>query len=159
MAKTTSKPNKVEVTNRRAAYEYEFLQEYEAGIVLTGTEIKSIRAGNVNLNDAYCLFEEGELWVRNMYIAEYEYGTNQNHETRRNRKLLLRKPELRKLERRVREKGFTIIPYKLFLSDRGFAKLQIVLATGKRSYDKRQSIKQREDKRQLDRMKKTYRNL
>ncbi|TNE68966.1 MAG: SsrA-binding protein SmpB [Bacteroidetes bacterium] len=156
MAKTTSKSGKIEITNRRAAYEYQFIQEYEAGIVLTGTEIKSIRAGNVNLNDAYCLFEDGELWVRNMYIAEYEYGTNANHEPRRNRKLLLRRTELRKLDRRVREKGFTIVPYKLFLTDRGFAKLLIVLATGKKSYDKRQTIKQREDKRQLDRMKKVY---
>ncbi len=157
MAKDTSKTSRLEITNRRAAFEYHFEQEYEAGIALTGTEIKSVRAGNVNINDAYCILENGELWIRNMYIAEYEYGTDNNHEPRRNRKLLLRKSELRKLDRRVREKGFTIIPYKLYLSDRGFAKLLIVLATGKKSFDKRETIKQRDDKRQLDRLKKDFR--
>ncbi len=156
MAKDASKTSKLEIKNRRAAFEYHFVQEYEAGIALTGTEIKSIRAGNVNINDAYCLFEGGELWIRNMYIAEYEYGTDHNHEPRRNRKLLLRKTELRKLDRRIREKGFTIIPYKLYLNERGFAKLVVVLATGKKSYDKRETIKQRDDKRQLDRLKKIF---
>jgi SsrA-binding protein len=153
MAKT-QKIHKVEVVNRRATYEYSFVQEYEAGIMLTGTEIKSIRTGSVNMNDAYCTFENGELWIRNLYIAEYEFGNNQNHETRRMRKLLLRKAELRKLERRVREKGFTIIPYKLYITDRGFAKVLVELATGKKSFDKRESIKEREDKRSLDRLKK-----
>lgn len=158
MAKTSSKSSKVEITNRRAAFEYQFVQQYEAGIALTGTEIKSIRLGNANINDAYCLFENGELWIRNMYIAEYEYGTDSNHEPRRTRKLLLRKAELRKLDRRVREKGFTIIPYKLFLSERGFAKLIIQLATGKKSFDKRETIKARDDKRDLDRIKKIIKN-
>ncbi|MCC6462656.1 MAG: SsrA-binding protein SmpB [Saprospiraceae bacterium] len=156
MAKRSSK---IEITNRRASFEYQFEQEYEAGLALTGTEIKSIRAGNANINDAYCLFENGELWIRNMYIAEYEYGTDNNHEPRRNRKLLLRKTELRKLERRVKEKGFTIIPYRLFMSERGFAKLKIELASGKKSYDKRESIKQREDKRSLDRLKKVFKSV
>jgi SsrA-binding protein len=146
----------IQITNRRAAFEYHFEQEYDAGMILTGTEIKSIREGNVNLNDAYCLIENGELWVRNLYIAEYKLGTASNHEPRRNRKLLLRKPELRKLERRVKEKGFTIVPYKLFISDRGYAKLTIELASGKKSYDKRETIKQRDDKRDLDRIKKRY---
>lgn len=145
---------KIEITNRRASHEYHFEQEYEAGIVLTGTEIKSIRAGNVNLNDAYCLVENGELWIKSLYIAEYEYGTDNNHESRRTRKLLLRRPELRKLARRVKEKGFTVIPYKLFLNDRGFAKLKIELASGKKAYDKRATIKERENKRDLDRLKK-----
>jgi SsrA-binding protein len=145
---------KIEILNRRASYEYNFVTEYDAGIMLTGTEIKSIRAGNANLNDAYCLIEGGELWIRNLYIAEYEHGTDNNHEPRRTRKLLLRTPELRKLERRVKEKGFTIIPYKLFINERGFAKLRIELATGKKSYDKRETIKAREDKRHLDRLKK-----
>lgn len=157
MAKEKSKSTGIEITNRRASFEYHFVQEYEAGIALTGTEIKSIRAGNANINDAYCLFENGELWIRNMYIAEYEYGTDRNHEPRRSRKLLLRKSELRKLDRRVREKGFTIIPYKLYLSERGFAKLRIELATGKKSFDKRETIKERDDKRQLDRIKKIMR--
>lgn len=145
---------KIEIRNRRASYEYHFEQEYEAGVMLTGTEIKSIRSGNANLNDAYCLFEQGELWVRNLYIAVYELGTDNNHEPRRTRKLLLRKPELRKLERRVKEKGFTIVPYKLIINDRGFAKLIIELSSGKKSYDKRETIKARDDKRSLDRLKK-----
>lgn len=145
---------RIEITNRRAGYEYAFVQEYEAGIMLTGTEIKSIRAGNANLNDAYCLFENGELWIKSLYIAEYEFGTDNNHEARRTRKLLLRRPELRKLERRVKERGYTIIPYKLFLNERGFAKLKIELATGKKVHDKRTTIKERENKRDLDRLKK-----
>lgn len=147
---------KVEITNRRAQHEYFFTAEYEAGIVLSGTEIKSIREGNANLTDAYCLFERGELWVRNMYIAEYEYGTDNNHEVRKTRKLLLRKIELKKLERKVSEKGHTIIPYKIYLSERGFAKLTIVLATGKKMYDKRHTIQARDEKRSLDRLKKQF---
>ena len=154
MAKDTKK-QKIEIVNRKASHEYIFQGEYEAGIMLTGTEIKSLRAGNANLADAYCTFDEnGELWVRSMYIAEYEFGTDANHETRRPRKLLLRKTELRKLDQRVRQKGFTIVPYKLYINDRGFAKLGIVLASGKKSYDKRNSIKERENKRDLDRLKK-----
>jgi SsrA-binding protein len=150
--------SKVEITNRRARFEYHFEQEYEAGLVLSGTEIKSIRAGNANLSDAYCIFEGDELWVRSLYVAEYELGTDNNHEARRPRKLLLRRPELRKLQRRVKEKGFTIVPYKLFISERGYAKLLIALASGKKSYDKRDTIKQRDDKRSLDRLKKRYSN-
>jgi len=153
MAKEKQK-QKIEIKNRRASYEYHFEQEYEAGIMLTGTEIKSIRAGNANLSDAYCIFEQGELWVRNLYIAVYELGTDNNHEPRRTRKLLLRKPELRKMQRRVKEKGFTIVPYKLIINDRSFAKLIIELSSGKKSYDKRETIKARDDKRSLDRLKK-----
>ncbi len=153
MAKNTARP-KVEIVNRRASFEYHFEAEYEAGIMLKGTEIKSIRSGNANLNDAYCLFENGELWVRSMFISGYEFGTDNNHETRRYRKLLLRKPELRKIERRVREKGMTIVPYKLYINERGFAKLIIELASGKKDYDKRETIKERENKRELDRIKK-----
>ena len=155
MAKEKKK-QKIEIVNRKAAYEYAFIQEFDAGIMLTGSEIKSIRNGNANLNDAYCVFENGELWVRNLYIAEYEYGTDSNHLPRRNRKLLLRRPELRKLERGTREKGSTIIPYKIFISDRGLAKVTIELARGKKAFDKRETIKEREDKRQLDRLNKTF---
>jgi SsrA-binding protein len=151
---STRKNNKVEIVNRKAAYEYHFVQELEAGIMLTGSEIKSIRAGNANLNDAYCVMEGGALWVRSLFIAEYEFGSDHNHETRRLRKLLLKKPELRKLERRIKEKGFTIVPIKLFINERGYAKLQIALATGKKAYDKRETIKARDDKRELDRLKK-----
>lgn len=148
------KPKTIEIVNRRARYEYEFLDVFEAGIVLQGTEIKSIRKGNANLSDAYCWFQPDGLYVRSMFIAEYENGTYANHETRRVRKLLLRKPELRKLERRVKERGLTIVPYKLYLSDRGLAKLEIALAQGKKTHDKRESIKEKDNKRELDRMKK-----
>ncbi|MCB0641581.1 MAG: SsrA-binding protein SmpB [Phaeodactylibacter sp.] len=152
------KKKSIEIVNRRATHEYHFVNTYEAGIVLQGTEIKSIRSGFVNLSDAYCFFnKDGELWVRSMYIKEYEFGTYFNHETRRPRKLLLHKAELRKLEKRVKEKGFSIIPYRLYFSDRGIAKLEIALATGKKSYDKRESIKAKDQKRDLDRMKKMYR--
>jgi SsrA-binding protein len=124
--------------------------------MLTGTEVKSIRNGNANLSDAYCIFEKDELWIRNLYIAEYEYGTDANHMPRRQRKLLLRKPELRKLERGLREKGSTIVPYKIFLSDRGFVKITVCLAKGKKTYDKRETIKDRESKREMDRVNKAY---
>ncbi len=150
----SKKKQKIEIVNKKASFEYSFVQEYDAGIMLTGTEIKSVRAGNANLSDAWCLLEMGELWVKSMFIAEYSHGTDNNHETRRSRKLLLRKPELRKLEKKIKEKGFTIIPIRLYISDRGFAKLRIALATGKKSYDKREVIKERDNKRELDRVKK-----
>lgn len=155
--KKEQKNKKVEIVNRKASFEYHFRDEYEAGIVLTGTEIKSIRAGNANLKEAYCVFKDDELYVRNMFIAEYKYGTIHNHDPKRIRKLLLRRQELRKLHRKVQEKGFTIVPYKLFISERGLAKLVIMLAQGKKSYDKRESIKERDNKRDLDRIKKMYR--
>jgi SsrA-binding protein len=155
MAKEQKRP-KVEILNRKAAYEYHFVQEFDAGIALTGTEVKSIRSGNANLSDAYCVFDNGELWVRNFYIAEYKYGTDANHQPRRNRKLLLRRPELRKLERGIKEKGATIVPFKIFFNDRGFAKMTICLARGKKTFDKRETIKDRESKRELDRVNKAY---
>ena len=145
---------KIEIVNRRAEFEYHFIDTFEAGIVLTGTEIKSIRGGNTNINDAFCFFEKGELYIKNMYIKEYAFATYYNHEARRARKLLLRKPELRKLEKKVKERGFTIVPYRLFFTERGFAKLEIALAQGKKSFDKRDSIKEKDHRRDLDRMKK-----
>ncbi len=148
------KSRKVEIVNRKAKFEYHFLAEFEAGIVLTGTEIKSIREGNANLKEAYCVFRDGELFIRNMHISEYKYGTHNNHDPLRVRKLLLKKGELKKLERKVKEKGLTIVPYKLFLSERGFAKILIELAQGKKSYDKRETIKARDSKRDLERIKK-----
>jgi len=158
MAKKKKEVNKkIEIINRKAKFEYHFLAEIETGIKLTGTEIKSIRNGEVNLKDAYCLFKKGELWVKSMFIAEYKFGNQNNHETRRDRKLLLRKPELRKLEKKVKEKGFSIVPYRMYISERGFAKVEIILGQGKKSYDKRETIKQRENKRDLDRVKKMYR--
>ena len=149
------KKRKVDIVNRRARFEYEFLEKYEAGIVLSGTEIKSIRAGNVNLRDAYCFFKKGELFVKSLFIAEYEHGNFANHEPRRTRKLLLRRQQLRKLEKRVKERGFTIVPVRLYINDRGFAKLEIALAQGKKVHDKRKSIKEKDVKRDLERQMKS----
>lgn len=146
------KQNQVNIKNRRATFDYEITDTFTAGIVLTGTEIKSIRQGKASLADTYCLVENSEVWVKNMYIAEYFYGTYNNHLTRRDRKLLLNKKEISKLARSGVEAGFTIVPLRLFISDKGLAKLVIGVARGKKSYDKRQSIKEREDKRQLDRV-------
>ena len=153
MAKLKFK-KEVEVINRKAEYEYKFIQSFEAGIMLTGTEVKSVRLGEVNLKDAFCFFRKGELYIKNLYIAEFKYGNINNHETRRLRKLLLKKPELAKLEKKMKEKGFTLVPYRLYLSERGFVKLEICLSQGKKSYDKRQSIKERESKRDLARLNK-----
>ena len=157
MAKKKDANKNIEIINRKAKFEYHFLAEIEAGIMLTGTEIKSIRNGEANLKDAYCLFKKGELWVKSLFIAEYKYGNQNNHETRRDRKLLLRKPELKKLEKKVKEKGFSIVPYRMYISERGMAKVEIILGQGKKSYDKRETIKQRENKRELDRVKKMNR--
>ncbi len=143
-----------EIINRKAKFEYHFVQTYEAGLVLTGTEVKALRLGLANLNDAYCLFDNGNLVVKSLFISEYDHGTIYNHDARRDRRLLLRKPELKKLERRVTEKGLTIVPYRLYFTERGFAKLEIALAQGKKAFDKRDSIKERDNKRDLDRLKK-----
>lgn len=142
---------KVSIENRRASFEYFFLETYEAGLVLTGTEIKSIRQGKVNLQDAYCLFLENELFVRNLHISPYTEGTHYNHQPLRDRKLLLTKRELRKLLEKSKDQGLTIIPIRLYTSERGLAKLEIALAKGKKLYDKRDSIKERDVKRELDR--------
>ncbi len=148
------KQKEIMIVNRKAKHEFFFHSEYETGLVLTGTEIKSIREGSANIKEAYCFFLKGELWIRNMFIAEYKFGTYNNHDPLRPRKLLLSKRELKKLGRRVSEKGFTIVPYKLYLNERGFAKLLVVLASGKKKYDKRATMKDRENKRDLDRLKK-----
>jgi len=141
----------VEIVNRKARFEYHFNDTFEAGIMLTGTEVKSIRAGNANLRDAYCLFDRHELFLKNMYIAPYKEGSYANHEPVRDRKLLMKKTELRKLLRRVEEKGMTLVPYRLYFNERGIAKLEIALAQGKKAYDKRESIKERDTKRELQR--------
>ena len=140
-----------EIVNRKAKFEYIQLQKYEAGIMLLGTEVKSLKSGQANLSDAYCLFQQGELILKSAFIAEYKHGNINNHETRRDRKLLLKKAELKKLERRVNEKGLTIVPYKFYFSERGFAKIEIWLAQGKKTFDKRESIKQKDLKRELER--------
>ena len=147
---------KVEIVNRKADFEFNFIDTFEAGIVLMGTEIKSIRQGNANLRDAYCYFKKGELFIKSLFIAEYTFANQFNHETRRTRKLLLRRRQLRKLEKQVKERGYTIVPVRLYVNDRGFAKIEVALAQGKKVYDKRQSIKERDLKRDLNRMKKMY---
>ena len=142
----------INIRNKRASFDYELMDQFVAGIVLTGTEIKSIRLGKASLTDSYCLLNKGELWVKNMNISEYFYGNLNNHEARRERKLLLTKKELRKLERLTKETGFTIIPTRLFINEKGLAKIVIHTAKGKKEYDKRESIKEREDNREMDRM-------
>ena len=141
--------NKVNIRNKRASYEYEFIDKYVAGIMLKGTEIKSIREGKVNLGDGYCVFLKDELFVKNMHISPYMQGTQFNHEPTRERKLLLNKRELYKLKQKSEEKGLSIIPIKLFTNARGLAKLEIALARGKKLYDKRQSIKEKDLKHEL----------
>lgn len=140
----------INIKNRKAGYEYFFLEELTAGIVLTGTEIKSIRAGKASLSDSYCMFFGKELFVVGMHIAEYKNSGFCQHQPKRNRKLLLTKRELRKLKEKSQEKGLTIIPTSLFINKRGLAKLNIALAKGKHSYDKKESIKEKDNKRDLE---------
>ncbi|MCK4920640.1 MAG: SsrA-binding protein SmpB [Bacteroidales bacterium] len=146
--------NKINIKNKRAYFDYEIIEKFTAGIVLTGTEVKSIREGKVSLGDAYCFIRENEMYVRGMQIAEYKFGTYNNHSPERERKLLLRRKEIKRLSRKTKESGNTIISIQLFFSETGYAKLQIGLATGKKQYDKRESIKQNDAKRQIDRMHK-----
>ena len=146
----------INIKNKRATFDYVISDTYTAGIVLTGTEIKSIRLGKASLVDTYCVFTGSELWVKNMYVAEYFYGSYNNHTARRDRKLLLERKELRKLQQSVKNPGFTIVPTRLFINERGLAKLVIGLARGKHEYDKRESIKERDDKREMDRIKRHY---
>lgn len=141
----------INIKNKRATFDFELLESFTAGIVLTGTEIKSIRLGKASLIDTFCYLEKGELWIKNMYIAEYFYGSYNNHKARRDRKLLLQKKELRKIIRLVKETGFTIVPTRLFINDRGLAKVNISVAKGKKEYDKRQIIREKDDKRAMDR--------
>ncbi|MFN8294657.1 MAG: SsrA-binding protein SmpB [Chitinophagales bacterium] len=146
-----------EIVNRKAKFNYEFLESYKAGMVLTGTEIKSVKEGKVNLGDSFCYFRQGELWLKNLHISEYKNGSYANHEPLRLRKLLLTKKEMSKLEGKIKEKGLTIIPYKIFFSERGLAKIEIVLAKGKKSFDKRESIKERDTQKEIQRVKKAIR--
>lgn len=146
------KQTNVNIKNKKATFDYEIIETFSAGIVLTGTEIKSIRESKVSLVDTYCYFIGNELWVKNMHIAEYFYGSYNNHNAKRERKLLLTKKELRKLAAETKNPGFTIVPTRLFINEKGLAKLVIALAKGKHQYDKRQSIKENEDKREMARM-------
>jgi SsrA-binding protein len=145
------KSSNIVIKNKRANFEYEILDRYIAGIQLFGTEIKSIRNGKASLADTYCIFINNELWVKNMHIAPYFFGSYNNHEARRDRKLLLTSQELKRLQRAVRESGNTIVPLKLFINEKGLAKLEIALVRGKKLYDKRQTLKEREDKRYIER--------
>lgn len=149
--KKNIKPSPINIKNKRAPFDFEFIDTFTAGIVLTGTEIKSIRLGKASLVDTFCYFNHGELWVKNMNISQYSYGSYNNHVERRERKLLLNKKELRNLEAETKAPGFTIVPVRLFINEKGLAKLVIALARGKKEYDKRQSIKDKEDRREMDR--------
>ena len=154
MAKKDSKINykkEVNIKNRRATFDYAIGDTFTAGIVLTGTEIKSIRLGKASLVDTYCYVHNGEVWLKNMYIAEYFYGTYNNHLERRDRKLLLTKREIEKIAKANEQPGNTIVPLRLFISDRGYAKIVIGIGRGKKEYDKRQSIKERDDRRAMAR--------
>ena len=144
----------IDIKNKKASFEYEFLEQFTAGIKLVGTEIKAIRLGKANVSDSFCYFANGELYVKNMHVAEYDWGSYSNHEPKRDRKLLLTKKELTKLFKKSQEKGLTIIAYRLFLSDKGLAKLNIALARGKKQYDKREDLKKKDSDREMDRMRK-----
>jgi SsrA-binding protein len=146
-----NKGNNLNIKNRRASFEYSLLMELTAGIQLTGTEIKSVRSGKANITDAFCAFVKDELFVRNMHIDEYEQGNIYNHSPKRDRKLLLQRTELNKLRTKMKDKGLTIVPLQMFLSESGFAKLDIALAKGKKLYDKRESMKDKDVKRDMAR--------
>lgn len=146
------KASQVNIKNRKAHFNYEIGDTYTAGMVLTGTEIKSIREGKASLADSYCVVDHGEVWIKGMYIAEYFYGSYNNHVARRDRKLLLNKKEIAKLSKDSNDPGFTIVPLRIFINDRGLAKIVIGIGKGKKQYDKRQTIKEREDRRSIDRM-------
>jgi len=150
--------NTINIKNKRARFDYEILDKYIAGIQLAGTEIKAIREGKASLADSFCEFNDsGELFVVNMYINEYSHGTHYNHLPKRERKLLLNKKELKKLQREVERNGMTIVPLRMFITDKGWAKLEIGLARGRKNYDKRHLLKERDIKRQLDQVRKDYR--
>ena len=147
-----SQNSNINIKNRKATFDYEIIETFTAGIVLTGTEIKSLRQGKAGLSDTYCMVENHELWVKNMYIAEYSYGSYNNHTTHRDRKLLLTRKELSKIAKAAEQPGYSVVPLRVFINERGLAKMVFAVARGKKLYDKRQSIKDREDKRNLDRM-------
>jgi len=142
------------IKNKKASHDYEFLEKFVAGIILSGTEIKSLRLGKATLSDSYCFFNNGELFIRGMHIAEYWWGNLNNHDPRRERKLLLTSRELRKIERKIKESGLTIIVIKVFINDRGLAKAEIAISKGKKEYDKRETLKRKDHTREMDRMRK-----
>ena len=141
----------MEIRNRNAYHEYSIEDKYSAGMVLTGTEVKSLREGKVSFNDSYCFLHKGELWVKSLHIAEYSHGTSSNHDPLQDRKLLLQKRELRKLEGKIKEKGFTVVPLRIYFNEKGIAKMEIGLGKGKKLYDKRETIRQRDTEREMKR--------
>jgi len=146
----------VNIRNKRVTFDYEVLDTFVAGMVLTGTGIKSLRLGKAGLTDTFCIFDKGELWCKNVYIAEYFYGTYNNHATHRDRKLLLTRKELRGLANDSKESGLTIVPTRIFINEKGLAKMEIALCRGKKQFDKRESIKDKDSKRELDRARKHF---
>lgn len=146
----------VNIKNKRAEFDYHIIDRYTAGIVLTGTEIKSIRAGKAGLVDTFCYINRGEMWVKNMHVAEYDFGSYNNHATRRDRKLLLNKKEIQNLQNETKAPGFTIVPLRLYIDENGLAKLEIGLCRGKKEYDKRASLKEKADRREMDRVLKNH---
>lgn len=154
--KSGSKGSPIQIRNKKASFEYFFTDTYTAGIVLTGTEIKSIRAGKASLVDSFCVVYKGELWVKGMNISPYFYGSYSNHEAKRDRKLLLTKQELRRLADAAAQIGFTIVPTLLFIDEHGRAKVKIAVAKGKKEFDKRQTLREKQDRREMDRMMKHY---
>ena len=148
---SNSQNKSISITNRKERYEYQLFDVFTAGLQLTGTEIKSIRQGNANLNEAYCYVQDNQAWITGMYVAEYSHGSFMNHEPKRIRKLLLNKKEIKKISSFLQDEGATVVPLKLFVNEKGWAKLEIALAKGKKLYDKRQDLKEKDDKRQVDR--------
>ncbi|WP_333695101.1 SsrA-binding protein SmpB [Flavobacterium sp.] len=146
----------INILNKRAKFDFEILDRYDAGIVLTGTEIKSIRLGKASIAESFCEFNNGELFVINSNIEEYSFGTHYNHKAKSERKLLLNRKELKSLEKDLQNKGLTIIPLRLYINEKGYAKMEIALCRGKKNYDKRESIKDRDSKRDIDRIKKNF---
>jgi len=151
-----SEQKKINIRNKRAAFDYEILEEWTAGVVLAGTEIKSVRAGKASMTDSYCYFDKGEVWIRGVNIAEYDWGACNNHSPRRDRKLLLTAREIAKLQRAAQDKGLTVVGLRLFLNERGLAKIVIGLARGRKSYDKREYLKENDARREMDKAMKNF---
>lgn len=152
-----SEQKKINIRNKRATFDYEILEEWTAGIVLVGTEIKSVRAGKASMTDSFCYFDKGEVWIRGVNIAEYDWGSCNNHAPRRDRKLLLTAREIAKMQRAAQDKGLTIVGLRMFLNDRGLAKVVVGLARGRKSYDKREYLKENDARREMDKVMKNFR--
>lgn len=155
MAKLNEKASRLNIKNKKAEHDFLIVDRYTAGIVLTGTEIKSIRAGKAGLADTFCYIHNGEIWVKNMYVAEYDFGSYNNHSARRDRKLLLNKKEIRHLSEDTKSPGFTIVPLRVYIDENSRAKMVIALCRGKKEFDKRQSLKEKQDRREMDRAMKS----